>query len=108
MSSWKQDHANKSEKAIGHELVQSVINEFKFNLRLNPEVGPDDALWDYGLMKICNAVAQVARAQALGFNPNILKMSDSEIGETRLRLIKIAVKTGKPVIVLQIQEQSGQ
>ncbi len=91
MSDWKSKHANDAEAAVYHPLVVDVIAEQMANL------GTDDRLTHYGLTKIATYAAQVARAQALGFDPELLRLSASEANEDQLRLARAAVAAGKPV-----------
>jgi len=91
---WKQQHANDSEKALRHDLVESAIKELMMNLKT------DSALVRYGIVKVASYVAQVARAQALGFDPDLLRLSDDEANEQMLKLAKRAVELGKDVIVV--------
>ena len=90
---WKIDHANASEKALEHDLVKGVVEEFADNMGFKLEGLPK-----YGLMKVCGYVAQVARAQALGFDPDLLRMSDEEADAQMLKKARMAVAAGKPVL----------
>jgi hypothetical protein len=76
---------------LNHSLVESVIEEQMGNL------GTDSALVRYGLAKIATYAAQVARAQALGFDPDLLRLSPEEANDEQLRLARAAVAAGKPV-----------
>jgi hypothetical protein len=98
---WKQHHANESEKALDQDLVQSTLSEFASNMGFKREGLPE-----YGLAKIVSVVAQVARAEALGFDPELLRLSSSEAAEQQLRLAQIAAKTGKPIFVLELDEEA--
>lgn len=101
--SWRQKHANEAEKALKHELVEDVMKEFAENLQRNPDVareGWDSAQFRYGMMKIGAYVAQVARAEALGFDPELLRPSSEEADEQMLRKAQMAVEAGKPVWVI--------
>jgi hypothetical protein len=95
MSNWKQHHANEAEKALRHPLVQSVMEEFAGNMGFRLEGLPA-----YGMAKVASAAAQVARAQALGFDPVLLRLSSSEADEEVLRLARIAAERGVPVWTL--------
>lgn len=95
MTDWKREHANASERAIKHPLVQEVMQEFLGNIGK-----PDGGLERYGLTKVASYVAQVARAEAIGIDPEALRMSDEEIGEHQRMLIDAAYRAGKPVIVV--------
>jgi hypothetical protein len=94
MSDWKQQHANDAEKALDYDLVKDVIAEQMGNL------GTDDKLVRYGLTKIAMYSASVARAQALGFDPDLLRLSAEEANDEQLKLAIAAVKSGKPVWVI--------
>lgn len=89
---WKNAHANESNKAVEHELVEGVIEEFMDNIGV-----ADRGLPAYGIRKVARYAAMVARAQALGFDPNALRMSGSEASEQQLELIRMAVAAGVPV-----------
>ena len=104
---WKQKHANDAEKALKHEMVERVMHEFADNLKHNPDVaaaGWNSALFRYGIKKVGSYVAQVARAEALGIDPELLRATDEGISEHRRRLIEAAVGAGKPVIVVEAGE----
>lgn len=92
MNDWKQHHANEAEKALENEMVQDVLTEFAKNMGFER-----DGLPEYGLCRIVSYVAQVARAEALGFDPHLLRMSDEEADEQGLRMAQIAAEAGKPV-----------
>lgn len=92
MSNWKQHHANEAEKVRENEMIQDVLTEFAGNMGFKREGLPE-----YGLCKIVSYVAQVARAEALGFDPALLRMSAEECDESMLRLAQMAVEAGKPV-----------
>lgn len=89
---WKSVHAKEAEKALDSDIVQNVLDEFADNMRFKR-----DGLPEYGLVKICCYVAQVARAQALGFDPELLRLSDEEADAQALEKARIAVAAGKPV-----------
>lgn len=95
MSDWKQVHANEAEKALGTKLVKDVIAEQLDNLGRT-----GDALAEYGLAKIAMYAASVARAQALGFDPELLRLSADEANEALLAKARLAVELGKPVWLL--------
>jgi len=89
---WRRVHANGAEKAIRHPLVAYVMDELADNLGVKGQ-----ALPGYGIAKVANYAAQVARAQALGFDPELLRMSDEEADAQGLALARSAVAAGKPV-----------
>lgn len=70
---WKAQHGVDSEKALDHELVVAVMAELRENLGVS-----DTGLPAYGIRKVAYYAASVARAQALGFDPNLLRITDSE------------------------------
>jgi hypothetical protein len=89
---WKDHHANESGKALDHDLVREVMDEYAKNMGFELEGLPR-----YGLMKVAMYAAQAARAQALGFDPDLLRMSDGEADEQMLQLAEAAALAGKPV-----------
>lgn len=95
MADWKEAHANHAREALDHELVQEVMDELAGNLG---EVG--NSLVEYGIEKVALYAAQVARAQALGFDPDLLRLSSEEADEESLRLARAAVEAGKPVFLI--------
>ena len=68
----KQDHADMSELAIDHPFVVDAVDLVMRN------IGTNDNLVRFGLFKIASVAAQVARAQALGIDPEELRMTDVE------------------------------
>lgn len=60
-----------------------------------------EGLPGYGMRKVAMYAAQVARAQALGFDPALLSMTDEEATEAQLALARAAVEAGKPVWVIE-------
>lgn len=99
MADWKAHHANESEKALDHDLVKGVMEEFAGNMGFKLEGLPA-----YGLTKVAMYAAQVARAQALGFDPELLRLTAEEAGEQQLRLAMIAAESGKPVYLIELEE----
>lgn len=97
---WKQKHANESDKVLNHALVVGVIDELMDNLANNCGVRPGDALVRYGLTKVAMYAAQVARAQALGFDPDLLRTTESESNAHMFRIARMAVESGKPVVFI--------
>lgn len=93
----KQAFANEAEKALEHPLVEEVIDELLFNLRLR---GQQSSLPRYGIKKVAMYVATVARAQALGIDPDTLRMTNDESDEVQMRLVEAALGAGKPVIAV--------
>lgn len=97
---WKQAHADAAEKALDVDLVQNVLTEFAGNMGFKREGLPE-----YGLAKIVSYVAQVARAQALGFDPELLRMTDGEADQQGLEMARLAVEAGKPVWAISPPQQ---
>jgi hypothetical protein len=95
MSNWKQIHCAQAERALQFEMIINVVDEVLGNLGRR-----DDALARYGVMKVASYVAQVARAQALGFDPNLLRLTDEELSADQFQLAKIAAIKGVPVWTL--------
>lgn len=93
---WKNAHANASGPAMEHPLVVRAMEEFAGNMGFDFEGLPR-----YGLMKIAMYAAQVARAQALGFDPDLLRLSDEESETQQLALARAAVALGKPTWVIR-------
>lgn len=97
---WKQDHANASEQAFDHPLVRDVIEEYLDNLSHNFGVPKDDVFVRYGLKKCMGHMAQVARAQALNIDPDLLRADAAAVSEHMLRIIEAAESAGKPVFIV--------
>lgn len=97
---WKQEHANASDKALTHEMVTGVIDELMDNIRSNYGDRAASALTRYGISKVAMYAAQVARAQALGFDPNLLRMTPEEANSDQLRIAAEAALAGVPVSML--------
>lgn len=95
MSDWKQHHADEASKAVNHPLVQDVMAEFADNMGIALEGLPK-----WGLTKIAMYAAQVARAQALGFDPDLLRLDPAEANSQLLRLAAEATWRGVPTWVL--------
>lgn len=87
---WKTQHADESSKALKHPLVSEVIAELLFNLGEN-----DTGLPAYSIRKVAMYAAQVARAQALGIDPDTLRSTDEEATEAQMRIAGIAARAGK-------------
>lgn len=96
MTDWKNDHANAASASIKHELVEGVIEEFMDNIGL-----ADTGLPAYGIRKVAHYAAMVARADALGFDPNLLKMTNSEATSHQLELAARAVALGIPTHLIE-------
>jgi hypothetical protein len=102
MGNWKQHHADAAEKALDNEMVQNALTEFAGNMGFKR-----DGLPEYGLTKIVSYVAQVARAEALGFDPELLRLSSEEADEQLLKLAAMAAEQGKPVWTFSTDEGSA-
>lgn len=96
-SDWKNEHANQASASIKHELVEGVIEEFMDNIGV-----ADKGLPAYGIRKVAHYAAMVARADALGFDPNLLRMSNEEATSHQLDLAARAVLAGVPVHMLDL------
>ncbi len=97
MNDWKQKHADEASASIKHELVEGVIEEFMDNINL-----ADTGLPAYGIRKVAHYAATVARAHALGFEPNLLRMTGDEASSEQLKLAATAVTLGVPVHMLDL------
>ena len=100
MTDWKDAHANECSKAVDHELVEGVIAEFMDNINV-----PDEGLPAYGIRKVAMYAAQVARAQALGFDPELLRSNRAESTEAQIELARMATESGIPVQWIGIASQ---
>ena len=89
---WKQHHANEADKVIDHPLVQQVMAEFANNMGFDLSGLPK-----YGLAKVAHYAAMVSRAQALGFDPELLRLTPNEATSEQLRLAAEATLLGVPV-----------
>lgn len=94
---WKDAHANAASASIKHELVEGVIAEYLDNLGI-----ADKGLPAYGIRKVAHYAAMVARADALGFDPNLLRMTNDEATSHQLDLAMRAVIAGVPVHMLDV------
>jgi hypothetical protein len=96
---WKTAHANLSEEALHHPLVQDALREFAGNMGFDPDRG----LPAYGLIKVAATAAQVARAQALGFAPDLLRLTPDESNRLLMERAAALVLAGVPVHVVPIE-----
>lgn len=101
-SDWKNEHANKASASIKHELVEGVIEEFMDNIGV-----ADKGLPAYGIRKVAHYAAMVARADALGFDPNLLRLTPDEATSLQLELAARAVFEGVPTWVLDPNHADG-
>jgi hypothetical protein len=96
VTDWTNDHANSASASIKHQLVEGVIEEFMDNIGL-----PDSGLPAYGIRKVAHYAAMVARAEALGFDPNLLRMTNEEATSHQLELAARAVALGIPTHLIE-------
>jgi hypothetical protein len=92
-------HATAAEKALDHELVKKVIKEQYGNITQNFGAEPE-GLIHYGLLKIARYAAQVARAEAEGFDPDLLRVSPERATEMQMELMAMALAADKEVFVV--------
>lgn len=97
---WKQVHADASDDAVNHPIVQAAIAELMDNL------GLESGLVNYGMSKIASYAAQVARAQAQGFDPELLRLTPDEANSALLHLAAEAVLRGVPTYIVDLEEQT--
>lgn len=72
----KDAFANEAEQALKHELVTEAVDELVFTLRRGDH---REGLVRYGIRKIAMYVATIARAHALGIDPDVLRITDKEV-----------------------------
>lgn len=96
MADWKKKHADDAEAVFDNESVQMVMDEFADNMGFKLEGLPK-----YGMHKVVSYVAQVARAQALGFDPELLRHTAEEADVAGLALARTAVAKGVPTWVIR-------
>ena len=94
-SEQKTQHANESGKALKHPLVVEVIDELIENLGVSKT-----GLEKYGITKVAMYAAQVARAQALGIDPDSLRTTDAEDDAHARGMIEMMQRNGIPVTVI--------
>jgi hypothetical protein len=91
----KQQFANEAEKALDHEAVQHAIQEFADNMGFVLEGLPA-----YGLNKVAHYAAMVARAQALGIDPDELRYTPEEANGALMEKAAQMVYAGVPTKVV--------
>lgn len=96
----KDAFGNAAFEALDHPLVLGVMEEFAFNMHFTLEGLPR-----YGLRKVAHYAAIVARAHALGIDPDDLRATDDEAADTQMTLARAVVDAGKPVFVV-VEERS--
>ena len=92
-------HASESGKALETPLVRDVIKEQYGNITQKHGAEPDGLL-GYGLAKIAATAAQVARAHALGFDPDLLRVSPAGAHEQQMEMMARALASDTEVIVI--------
>jgi hypothetical protein len=97
VADWKQHHANEAEKVNDFEPLQRAMREYADNMGFKLEGLPA-----YGLGKVVSIAAQVARAEALGFDPHLLLFNRDEADEQALKLAQMAAESGKPVWAINL------
>lgn len=97
----KRAFANEAEKAVEHHLVHECINELMLNLQST------SGLVRFGIVKVAQYAATVARAQALGIDPESLRMTREEATESAMGLARSFADNGKPVIVVAVGGGEG-
>lgn len=89
---WKKKHANESERAMEHPLVIRYVESLYEQIEANSGPPPK-----YMLYKTASIAAQVARAQALGFDPELLRLPEEQGDNLMWELAARAVYEGVPV-----------
>lgn len=97
----RQQFANEAEKALSHPLVVGVIDEQLVNLGASR-----GSLVHYGLSKIAMYAATVARAQALGIDPDALRASPEEANDALM--VRAERLAGLGVLVIVVSDDSGE
>lgn len=90
----KRQMAEAASEACGHPIVAETIVEYAANM------GITGGLPLYGLHKVAAVAAQVARAEALGIDPNDLLLDAEERAAAALAFTEQAVAQGVPVIAV--------
>ena len=98
----KQAFANEAERALAHPLVRDVIEEFADNMGFDLEGLPK-----YGMMKVAMYAATVARAQALGIDPNDLRHTPEEGDAAMARKMRAAVDAGVPTVAVVVDDRNA-
>lgn len=91
----KRAFANEAEKALAHPLVKGVMEEFADNMGFELKGLPR-----YGLAKVAHYAASIARAQALGIDPEDLRSTPQETTEHQMRLAEKAIEAGVPTTII--------
>lgn len=96
MSDWKKHHADEAEKALETKLVEDAIQTLMDNLHT------ESPLIRAGIGLVASTAAQVARAQALGFDPELLRLSSEEANAEVMAVAERAALAGTPVWVTDV------
>ncbi|MDX8151106.1 hypothetical protein SK069_05840 [Patulibacter brassicae] len=100
---WRQHHADEAEKALTFEPLRNAMKEFAMNMGFALDGPPE-----FGLMKVASIAAQAARAHALGFDPELLRLSADEADEHLLAIARLAAERGVPVWVIDPEQRQNQ
>lgn len=87
--------ADEAFKALDHPIVNDCAEELCFNLRIKYEGLPR-----YGIRKLMQYAAIVARCHALGIDPEEMRMTNEEADDLMLKMADGVAGAGKPVIVI--------
>lgn len=97
---WRDKFVKDADEALAHPLVADVMREFADNMGFDPDKG----LPSYGMHKVAHYVAIVTRAQALGIDPDLLRLTPTEANSEILRLAAEAALSGIPVTTIDSEE----
>ena len=92
----KNDLASAAYASIQHPVVRGAMEEFALNMRFELRGLPE-----YGLEKVTQYAAIAARCEALGIDPDAMRMDDDEVAEHRAKLARAFLDDGKPVVVVE-------
>lgn len=104
-TNWKQHHADEADKAVEHPITDRAIAETMRNLETFFHLGEMDGLVRGALLKIASRAASVARAQALGFDPDLLRLTAKEKNSEALRVAAEATLRGVPVYMIEGRDE---
>lgn len=91
--------ARAADIALKHQLVVDVMAELRQNLGVT-----GDGLPAYGIAKVAHYAAQVAFAQALGLDPDLLRLSPGQAMSEQLRIAAEAVAAGIPTHLIDPED----
>lgn len=97
---WKQAHAEASAAADEHPIVQQVIDNLVENLTNNFGPVAGNQLVRASIQKVAHVGAQVARAQCLGFDPDLLRLTPDEANSALMRQAAEMVFRGVPTQIV--------